>query len=227
MLADRGLTPRVRRPAALVRLAHRRRRLYLEQPERSAVRPRPFVPHDRRRPRTRHDEHRPVARSRRLVHPRIEERPHGLRSHSRRRERDAGVRSRVPDLDRAEAERTDRPRLRADDRPRAGALAYRSVDPSRVSGLIETAHAMLAGLDPSDEMAFALAHDKLASVHLNDQNGLKYDQDKCFGSANLAGGVQSGSRPRRERLRPPRRVRRPRRARRFARRSKTSRRPTW
>ncbi len=34
-------------------------------------------------------------------------------------------------------------------------------------------------------MAFALAHGKLASVHLNDQNGLKYDQDKNFGSANL------------------------------------------
>jgi xylose isomerase len=43
----------------------------------------------------------------------------------------------------------------------------------------------LAGLDPSDEMAFALAADKLLSVHLNDQNGLKFDQDKSFGSANL------------------------------------------
>ncbi len=51
--------------------------------------------------------------------------------------------------------------------------------------MIETAHAQLAGLDASDEMAFALAHGKLASVHLNDQNGLKYDQDKNFGSANL------------------------------------------
>ena len=49
----------------------------------------------------------------------------------------------------------------------------------------ETAHVVHTGLDPSDEMAFALAHDKLASVHLNDQNGLKYDQDKNFGSANL------------------------------------------
>ena len=55
----------------------------------------------------------------------------------------------------------------------------------RVKGLIETAHAQLAGLDPSDEMAFALAHDKLASVHLNDQNGLKFDQDKSFGSVDL------------------------------------------
>lgn len=67
------------------------------------------------------------------------------------------------------------------------ALAHRTVDPSRVGGLIETAHALLAGLDPSDEMAFALAEDKLWSVHLNDQNGLKFDQDKSFGSANLRG----------------------------------------
>ena len=67
----------------------------------------------------------------------------------------------------------------------AVALAYASADPGRVKGLIETAHAQLAGLDPSDEMAFALAHDKLGSVHLNDQNGLKYDQDKNFGSSNL------------------------------------------
>lgn len=65
------------------------------------------------------------------------------------------------------------------------ALAYASSDPTRVKGLIETAHALLAGLDASDEMAFALAHDKLGSVHLNDQNGLKYDQDKNFGAANL------------------------------------------
>jgi xylose isomerase len=65
------------------------------------------------------------------------------------------------------------------------ALSYASSDPTRVKGLIETAHAQLAGLDPSDEMAFALAHGKLASVHLNDQNGLKYDQDKNFGSSNL------------------------------------------
>ena len=68
------------------------------------------------------------------------------------------------------------------------ALAYASDSPGRVKGLIESAHALLAGLDPSDEMAFALAHDKLGSVHLNDQNGLKYDQDKCFGGANLRAG---------------------------------------
>lgn len=67
----------------------------------------------------------------------------------------------------------------------AVALSFASKDHSRVKGLIESAHALLAGLDPSDEMAFALSHDKLASVHLNDQNGLKYDQDKNFGGANL------------------------------------------
>ena len=67
----------------------------------------------------------------------------------------------------------------------AVALSYASQDPARVKGLIESAHAILAGLDPSDEMAFALEHGKLGSVHLNDQNGLKYDQDKNFGGANL------------------------------------------
>lgn len=72
--------------------------------------------------------------------------------------------------------------------PTAGhaiALAYASQDHSRVKTVIESAHAILANLDPSDEMAFALAHGKLGSVHLNDQNGLKYDQDKNFGAANL------------------------------------------
>ena len=67
------------------------------------------------------------------------------------------------------------------------ALAHLTVDPTRVGGLIETAHAMLAGLDPSDEMAFALTAGKLWSVHLNDQNGLKFDEDKSFGAANLRG----------------------------------------
>jgi len=64
-------------------------------------------------------------------------------------------------------------------------MAYLSDAPDRVGGLIETAHALLAGLDPSDEMAYALFHNKLWSVHLNDQSGLKFDEDKNFGSANL------------------------------------------
>lgn len=58
-------------------------------------------------------------------------------------------------------------------------------DPSRVGCVVESAHSILAGLDPSDEMGFALAHDKLWTVHLNDQNGLKYDQDKTFGSVDI------------------------------------------
>ncbi len=64
-------------------------------------------------------------------------------------------------------------------------LAALTVDADRVGALIESAHAILAGLDPSDEMGYALAHTKLFSVHLNDQNGLKYDQDKVFGSVDL------------------------------------------
>src|SRR5204862_2375972 len=64
-------------------------------------------------------------------------------------------------------------------------IGSQTIDPKRMGGLIETAHAILAGLDPSDEMAFALSLEKLWSVHLNDQNGLKFDQDKSFGAANL------------------------------------------
>jgi xylose isomerase len=65
------------------------------------------------------------------------------------------------------------------------ALGAHTDDPARVGCLVESAHAILAGLDPSDEMAFGLAFDKLWSVHLNDQNGLKYDQDRSFGSVDL------------------------------------------
>jgi xylose isomerase len=65
------------------------------------------------------------------------------------------------------------------------ALGFQTSQPQRVGCLVESAHAILAGLDPSDEMAFALAFDKLYSVHLNDQNGLKFDQDRSFGSVDL------------------------------------------
>jgi xylose isomerase len=65
------------------------------------------------------------------------------------------------------------------------ALGMQSSDPARVGVLMETAHAVLAGLDPADEISFALAFGKLWSVHLNDQNGLKYDQDRSFGSIDL------------------------------------------
>ena len=64
-------------------------------------------------------------------------------------------------------------------------MCYRAADPSRVGVLIESAHSILAGLDPSDDMAYVLWHGKLWGVHLNDQNGLKYDQDKVFGSVDL------------------------------------------
>ena len=65
------------------------------------------------------------------------------------------------------------------------ALGYKSDQPERVGCLVESAHAILVGLDPSDEMAFSLALGKLWGVHLNDQNGLKFDQDRSFGSVDL------------------------------------------
>jgi xylose isomerase len=64
-------------------------------------------------------------------------------------------------------------------------LSAATMDPSRVGGLLESAHAILAGLDPANEISFGLAFGKLWSVHLNDQNGMKYDQDKAFGAENL------------------------------------------
>jgi len=65
------------------------------------------------------------------------------------------------------------------------AISAASKDPSRVGGLLESAHAMLAGLDPASEIGFAMAMGKLWGVHLNDQNGMKFDQDKSFGVENL------------------------------------------
>lgn len=65
------------------------------------------------------------------------------------------------------------------------ALAYKTIDSTRVGVLIESAHCILAGLDPSDEMGYALWHKKLWGVHLNDQNGPKFDEDRSFGSVNL------------------------------------------
>ena len=64
------------------------------------------------------------------------------------------------------------------------ALGLLTTAPDRVGCLIETAHALLANLSPSDEMGYALAHKKLWSVHLNDQNGLKFDQDLTFGAVD-------------------------------------------
>ena len=65
------------------------------------------------------------------------------------------------------------------------ALGDMTADPSRCGILVESAHSVLAGLDPTHDMAFGLAAGKLFSVHLNDQNGMKFDQDKIFGSESL------------------------------------------
>ena len=65
------------------------------------------------------------------------------------------------------------------------AMGCLTSEPERVGVNIETAHTILAGLDPSDEMGFALAFNKLYTVHLNDQNGLKFDEDKTFGSVDI------------------------------------------
>ena len=65
------------------------------------------------------------------------------------------------------------------------ALGMQTEAPERVGVLMETAHVILANLSPADDLGFALAFDKLWSVHLNDQNGPKFDEDRAFGSVNL------------------------------------------
>jgi xylose isomerase len=65
------------------------------------------------------------------------------------------------------------------------ALGFQSDDPQRVGVLMESAHSILAGLDPADEIGYAMAFEKLWSVHLNDQNGLKFDQDRSFGAVDI------------------------------------------
>ena len=65
------------------------------------------------------------------------------------------------------------------------ALASRTIDPDRVGLLVESAHSTMAGLEATHDMALGLAFGKLLSVHLNDQRGAMYDQDKIFGSENL------------------------------------------
>jgi xylose isomerase len=65
------------------------------------------------------------------------------------------------------------------------AVGAQTIDPSRVGVCIESAHSIMAGLDPANDMAFALAWGKLWGVHLNDQNGIRYDQDKSFGVENI------------------------------------------
>lgn len=65
------------------------------------------------------------------------------------------------------------------------AVSSRTADPKRIGCLIESAHCILAGLDPADEIDFAMNFGKLWSLHLNDQNGLKFDQDRPFGNTNL------------------------------------------
>jgi len=67
----------------------------------------------------------------------------------------------------------------------AVAVSFLTNEPERIGVNIETAHVVLAGLDPSDEMGFALAYNKLFSVHLNDQNGPKFDEDRSFGAIDL------------------------------------------
>ena len=66
-------------------------------------------------------------------------------------------------------------------------ISAATIDPARVGGNVESAHAILAGLDPANEMGFALAMNKLFTVHLNDQNSIRYEgicRSRCESDAH-------------------------------------------
>ncbi len=64
-------------------------------------------------------------------------------------------------------------------------LAYRTSDPARVGTAIESAHCVMCNLDPAEEFSYALWHDKLWLVHLDDQNGPKFNEHRTFGAINI------------------------------------------
>ena len=90
---------------------------------------------------------------------------------------------------------TCRPSATPSPSPRSHAIRSASVCSSN------PAHAILAGLDPADEIDFAMKFGKLWSLHLNDQNGLKYDQDRPFGNVSLRSAFDQSTRARTQRLR--------------------------
>jgi xylose isomerase len=57
--------------------------------------------------------------------------------------------------------------------------------PDRVGVVPELAHAVMAGLNPAHEVAYALYAGKLFGIHLNAQRPLRFDQDLRFGGAGL------------------------------------------
>jgi hypothetical protein len=71
------------------------------------------------------------------------------------------------------------------DKPLKEIIEVFTIDPSRVGALVETAHSILTGLEPTHEISFALTFNKLFGVHINDQDGIKNVQDKSFGVENL------------------------------------------
>jgi len=55
----------------------------------------------------------------------------------------------------------------------------------------ETAHSVMVGLDYVKDLESALFFNRLFHIHLNDQQGPKYDQDLAFASAHLKRGLET------------------------------------
>jgi len=54
----------------------------------------------------------------------------------------------------------------------------------------EVAHSIMVGLDYTKDIETALFHNKLFHIHLNDQEGPKYDQDLPFATVNAKRGLE-------------------------------------
>lgn len=77
------------------------------------------------------------------------------------------------------------------------ALALISTLPHEISRYLgvnpETAHSIMAGLDYCQDISLAMLAEKLFHIHLNDQNGPRYDQDYAFGDINIAKAFETVS----------------------------------
>lgn len=73
----------------------------------------------------------------------------------------------------------------------AFALSLNPAHHHRVGVNPESAHSIMIGLNYVKDLETAMFHKRLFHVHLNDQEGPKYDQDLAFASAHLKRGLET------------------------------------
>ena len=185
MLDDEGLTAEFVAPRLWEDPADDRRRLHVERSEGPQVRHRAQPSCDRHRRRPGDQADRPVAGPRRHLHPRGQGQQGRRGPAGRRDQRDAGLRPGHQDRHRAQAERADGPRLHPHDGPRPGPGLSDRRTPSASASSSRRPTRFWPGWTRRTRWASPWPATSSGRVHLNDQNGLKFDQDKSFGSVDL------------------------------------------